>query len=630
MAYKIDSIEICNFKFFEKPFSLKINGKNILLFGENGSGKSSIFWSFYTHYQAVTKEPKDARKYFLDANKESLRNRYTDAAISSGIKVTFKDEHGTLLVVEDSDTLLSVNSSSIKNMMLNTLTASDFFNYKVISSIFDFKNSQDNELFEVFQKEIFQSLILLTSLEVSGEIRGNDAYTWWQYIKSGYQNLPKNRKNYNDFNLHSPEYKAFKEVIDIFNNDLRFALTQLVISANQILRNEFLIPVELTVRYEPVKFNERLPDSSRARDRKVTPPRIILNAKMMQDDIKSQDIHHPSSFFNEAKLTCMALALRLAVLNGRPTEGPSFASSLFVDDLLISLDMSYRRKVIDVLLKSADKRQLLFFTHDRALFHMFKEELMTCKKSNDWIFYEMYSQNFNGHPVPELISTITPLEEAKMFLNEHRIAACANAIRRTCEMELRRLLPYNKQLKTDPEELSSTPLLNFNGLICVFEQMRREIGLPDIAHGLSTDRKLILNPFSHDDIETPFYRAELERLIACCSKLSEIKRKDIVTTKMVRNGIFQLMVNNAGYAAEASFEFYERMVCYIYEGKNYLTNPRVKILAGTVDKRFVGKEKRLNELYRNLYNSVSLNADTCPPILDVMYSPDGTLLVTHC
>lgn len=43
MAWKIDTIRIENFKFFLKPFDLSPNGKHVLMYGENGSGKSSIY-----------------------------------------------------------------------------------------------------------------------------------------------------------------------------------------------------------------------------------------------------------------------------------------------------------------------------------------------------------------------------------------------------------------------------------------------------------------------------------------------------------------------------------------------------------------------------------------------------------
>lgn len=49
MAWRINKISIENFKFFLEPFVLEPKGKNVLMYGENGSGKSSIYWAAYTH-----------------------------------------------------------------------------------------------------------------------------------------------------------------------------------------------------------------------------------------------------------------------------------------------------------------------------------------------------------------------------------------------------------------------------------------------------------------------------------------------------------------------------------------------------------------------------------------------------
>ncbi len=45
---RINKIHINNLKFFPDSEPIKIEGKNILLYGENGSGKSSIYWALYT------------------------------------------------------------------------------------------------------------------------------------------------------------------------------------------------------------------------------------------------------------------------------------------------------------------------------------------------------------------------------------------------------------------------------------------------------------------------------------------------------------------------------------------------------------------------------------------------------
>ena len=94
MAWKIKNIHIENFKLFLHPFDLSPDGKNVLIYGENGSGKSSIYWAIYTHFQSCLKEPTDtdAGKYFNDAHPDNLRNLYDTEGRRSGIDITFVDK----------------------------------------------------------------------------------------------------------------------------------------------------------------------------------------------------------------------------------------------------------------------------------------------------------------------------------------------------------------------------------------------------------------------------------------------------------------------------------------------------------------------------------------------------------
>jgi len=55
MPEGIDKIFVKNFKAFPEIESIKLNGKHLLVYGENGSGKSSIYWALYTLFQAKDK-----------------------------------------------------------------------------------------------------------------------------------------------------------------------------------------------------------------------------------------------------------------------------------------------------------------------------------------------------------------------------------------------------------------------------------------------------------------------------------------------------------------------------------------------------------------------------------------------
>ena len=76
---KIKQIWLNNFKFFGDSKPIELNGKHLLLYGENGSGKSSISCGLHTLLNAVTKDVEDVKAQFaLPQNKdESLVNIFS-------------------------------------------------------------------------------------------------------------------------------------------------------------------------------------------------------------------------------------------------------------------------------------------------------------------------------------------------------------------------------------------------------------------------------------------------------------------------------------------------------------------------------------------------------------------------
>lgn len=72
---KIKQIKLKHFKFFYGEVTLDLERQNALIFGENGSGKSSIFWALYTLLECANKEDvAEIKKYFDHSDDERLTN----------------------------------------------------------------------------------------------------------------------------------------------------------------------------------------------------------------------------------------------------------------------------------------------------------------------------------------------------------------------------------------------------------------------------------------------------------------------------------------------------------------------------------------------------------------------------
>ena len=91
-------------------------------------------------------------------------------------------------------------------------------------------------------------------------------------------------------------------------------------------------------------------------------------------------------FLNEAKLTQFALSVRFAASLVNLHE--SDLKLLVLDDLLVSLDMSNRMKVVEILLSSTfDNYQKIILTHDLGFFR----EFCVNKGTNHSIADDVYS-----------------------------------------------------------------------------------------------------------------------------------------------------------------------------------------------------------------------------------------------
>ena len=469
------------------------------------------------------------------------------------------------------------------------------------------------------QKEVFKYLQFSKPLEdLDGNVRNvTDAESWWKYIKSVPPTLPKNTgKNWKTINMGTPRYKAFVQLIDKFNKELSNALYNLGLSTETIIERDFENSVGIQFQYTPVTFNTIRPGTHKSHDGKIHPPKIILTAKMTDDGVVDESpIMHPKSFFNEAKLTCAALAMRMAILGTKPTSGPDYASVLLVDDLLISLDMGYRRKVIDAILKYRIGRQLIILTHDRSFFRLVESEIERKKETEKWKLLEMCIDEDATIPTPKLIEYSDLISKAKMFYYRHEYAACANTLRRAYENALKKLLPSHLSLAIKTDSVDN-PYQNLNGLISNMGKFRAYYeGFPDLAPNLTNDRQLILNPFSHDDLDTPLFKRELKESIEQLEAISKAEKTVMVDEQNVHVTAYKMEMHKDEYVSYAEFVFLGVWDKVSYEGVEYYGNPKVRVLRKSENVR-TKDIAGLNNLHHAVSNAISLNKETAPKCKD--------------
>ena len=322
-------------------------------------------------------------------------------------------------------------------------------------------------------------------------------------------------------------------MIDIFNHELEDFIGDMNIFVSTIYKNYFKadgeqeLSIILTYPEENpnpdiyidgfrLKWDNRLirnqgGELERAINKSLIEP--IIGIEIKENGI---EIPKPHVYFNEAKLTAIALSIRFALLKGINTDDdatPIEGSFLALDDMLISLDMSNRAKVVDFLLKISDKYRIYLFTHDKMFFEYFKHK--TKKYQDAWIYKEIY---MDDDKTPYIRNSEDYLGQAEHYIKQHEYEIAGNFLRKEAEAFCKDFLPKKKQLTSDFAHL------DLNGLIMNCKDYATESGVIDISifNELDEHRKFILNPSSHDSYDVAKYGHEVKRCLQTLRKLREI------------------------------------------------------------------------------------------------------------
>ena len=410
---KINKLTLENFKFFNGTQEFNFKGKNVLIYGENGSGKSSIYWALYTFFQSSLKEDNQIKKYFDTSSKENLTNRFIREDESSSIKIELIDDDeniDTPMII--SKTIFDTNNSE-NTQIQEAMKASDFINFKLLSRLYDFKNPEEIDLFVMFEKEVLNYLFI-DDLNLSN---------LWKELKIGLIPKPK---------MKDPLYGEFQDKIKLFNDYFERLIPILLRDTNNFLKNDFNENMEISIEYRKATYNAFLPNSTTKRDSKTIAPIMQLTVKLLNEDIQNDIVEKPHTFLNEAKLTAISLSLRFSILKNRLVGD---LKVLVLDDLLISLDMSYRIEVINILEKHFSNFQLIIMTHDKGFYQLLRRKITT----QDWNVYELYNQN-DKQCVKEAKSSF---EKAKRLFEDRDYEATAHYLRKEVEEILKHYLDPN-------------------------------------------------------------------------------------------------------------------------------------------------------------------------------------------
>lgn len=576
MDWKIDYIILKNFKFFKDKFTLDLQRNNLLVYGENGSGKSSVHWGFYTMLQSCLKTKDETDKYFDTSNEENLINCFAEQNEESYITLRFSNDDGR---VKDFTLSKNKNEETDDPFLLMTVTASDFLNYRYLSSLFDFRNSMDNDIFASFEREVLPYLYFKAKIKLVYPNKPNKnalkLSECWECIKEWQNYLICNQ-------ISTDEEQTYKEICTIFDTELNEKFDQIQIGANEKLSVVFNIPVSLSFQYEGISNHLENYDYC---------PKLIIKAQLEYETIHpvTQEICHLRTFFNEAKLCCIALAIRLTIVDMRfsfTNHILDYSKLLFIDDLLLSLDMTNRRLVIRILLDYSSQYQMILFTHDRAFYYLIQDEILLRDERNKWKYYEFYQpedgRKIDEVPKPFLMEKSYAYIRALELYNMHQYPAAALEIRKGFEKLFCELYPKN-WLKIIDDQKNNIQNLTIAQLIRRWKDFCNRFDCPqNILDIVVIDRyrDTLLNPLAHNNIMSPIYRHEIKDCIKVLKKSEEqIKIKTIVRNDDIMREKFTItLYSSRYYHISVDFYFKEVFRRLEFDRQRYYENAKVKVI----------------------------------------------------
>lgn len=572
--HKIKEIRLKNFKFFYGEEPIKFDRKHVLLYGENGSGKSSIYWALYTFFQSVFKSgPRQVHKYFFPSTKspESIKNRYADDADDAFIEILFENDPSDPRTKKISNTIVNTKTD---NFIEQITISSDFIDYKSIFNIYNFTNKDRVKLFEYFEKNLMPFINLRTVLEeVDGTKKTKNLLDWWDYLKKGLNPHPK---------MHDQEYKDFQSLIAKFNLDFKYYLDGIIESADEYLQLQFKEKIKISFEYKNCTYND-FNTHNRSRNRKIIAPEIYLTAELLDPnlDANSSKLNRLHTYLNEAKLSSIALAIRMAILKDKFIK--TSPKILVLDDLLLSLDMGNREAVLNIVLNEyCEDYQIIFLTHDKMFFqtvlsyikiHHANELRATGESDKNvlekhyteyWKVLEMYESTLpDNKKIPAIMEHQSHIQKAHHYFNNHESIdynACGNNLRAALEEFFREFIPkgFLRDGKNNPIDKNS---LTLNPLIerCIL--FFQHVGF-DTKHldRVNRYRERALNQTSHYNPNSNYFKKELQETFEIINLLKSYRKdKMVVTDEILKFSVS----SNSGKTYSFTFKPLDDILLYL-------------------------------------------------------------------
>lgn len=198
----------------------------------------------------------------------------------------------------------------------------------------------------------------------------------------------------------------------------------------------------------------------------------------------------------------------------------------------------------------------------------------------------------------KLVNNLTPILWAHKYFKRGEFYACANSLRKECERQVKRLL--RKQEVWSVNSDGEAQMRSLSQLLDSLPFFFSEHGMPNLIPNIQIYRRHVLNPGSHDDVENPIYRGELQLALIEIEKLSMIEYCPIAANSP--DGEYEITVTNGSYHSTTKFHFLSPLSVAKYDGEQFWGNPRVSVTEEDGVALAVPTQSNLTQVFTHLCN----------------------------
>lgn len=481
MSGKIESITLKNFRSFYGEHTIKLNGKNMLIYGENGSGKSSIGKAIELVFKAASQNVQ------LEIDEEE--NIYVDDSQKKSVTIGLMTNLPQLSEVTLNYNGLT-NTDDEKQVLKHNYPNCLFLDYKSILKLYlvDTENAPNH--FNLLLEKILGYII---NPRTGSKIKADLEFLQGDLSRRG---LPKDKVQY---------------IVKLVNEGIKEILLHLENNINHYLTEIFDLKFSVVIKYKQLNISGK---SNKLINKKVNIVPIVAN----------KEIGNYHLFFNEAKLSALALAIYFASLKLSNTSRE--LNLIVLDDIFIGMDSSNRLPLLRLLQQEfTATHQIIITTYDRPWFEIAKAHL------ENWEQLEIYVDNHTEEfPQSLPMGDVGKDYETKawQYFKKKDYPACGNYQRKAFEEAIKALLPENLLLKTDKDG----KIVYIDKLQELYDSLKQllqannfnEFDLEELGlRKFNLYKRVVLNPLSHDNLHSPVFKRELEETFNALKKLKKFK-----------------------------------------------------------------------------------------------------------